>query len=124
MKEYSAQDYADAAIRFALSNESLDCMMCGMERIRDIEANVAASRTLLARRDEAVLEQYAAVVGGDYCRLCETCVPCPNGVAIPDIQRFHMYFANYGHAGHARGLCARPPEGCKPEQWAGCGRSG
>ena len=39
----------------------------------------------------------------DYCRLCETCVPtCPKGIPIPDVQRFRMYYKNYGHTQDAR----------------------
>jgi predicted aldo/keto reductase-like oxidoreductase len=119
--QFSTKVYAEAAIKFVLSNEMLDCMLCGMERIPDVEANVACSRKQMAQKDGRVLRAYAEAVGDAYCRMCETCVPCPRGIAIPDIQRFHMYFANYDHRDYARELYRLLPENAKPVQCADCG---
>jgi len=50
-----------------------------------------------------LLEHYAAACTDDYCRMCETCIPsCPQGIRIPDILRFRMYYKNYGHQEDAR----------------------
>jgi predicted aldo/keto reductase-like oxidoreductase len=35
-------------------------------------------------------------VGRGFCRNCGYCVPCPEGIPIPDIFRFEGYFERYG----------------------------
>ena len=120
-QQYSTKVYAEAAIMFVLSNEMLSCMLCGMERIQDVEANVACSGRRLRSTHVGALRTYERTVGDLYCRMCETCIPCPNGIAIPDIQRFHMYSANYGHPDYARELYHALPEQARATHCVGCG---
>jgi predicted aldo/keto reductase-like oxidoreductase len=42
-------------------------------------------------------------------------------VAVPDIQRFHMYAASYGHMDRARGLYASLSPSARADRCDGCG---
>ena len=121
-KKYQASDYVEAGLKFVLSNPRLSCAFCGMERVLEVEANVATAGKLMTRRDRDVMEGYAALAGGVYCRLCEACLPCPQGVAIPDVQRFHMYYENYGHTDRGRELYAQLPALQRADRCVGCGQ--
>ena len=76
----------------------------------------------LSQRDEELLELYAAAATGDYCRMCETCIPsCPAGIRIPDVMRYRMYFKNYGHRDDARELYAAVPADRRVTACTECG---
>jgi len=40
--------------------------------------------------------------GKGFCRNCGYCLPCPEGVPIPDILRFEGYYVRYGLKDWAR----------------------
>jgi predicted aldo/keto reductase-like oxidoreductase len=83
----------------------------------------AAVGQKLTARHLRLLDQYAALATGDYCRLCETCVPaCPAGVRIPDILRYRMYHQNYGHCRDARELYAALAPAQQVPACTACGR--
>lgn len=121
-KKYQASDYVQAGIKFVLSNTLLSCAVCGMERVFEVEANVATAGKLMTRRDRDIMDSYTALAGGLYCRLCEACMPCPQGVAIPDVQRFHMYYENYGHTDRGRELYAQLPARERADRCVACGQ--
>lgn len=121
VRKYQAEDYVQAGLKFVLSNPRISCAFCGMERIFEVEANTAMAGRHMTRRDGDVMESYAALAGNVYCRMCDRCMPCPRGVAIPDIQRFHMYYDNYGHTDRARELYAQLPPLQRADRCADCG---
>lgn len=121
MKEFNARDYVSAALRFVLAHSSVACGVCGMERPQDVEENVATVRTSLQTADRGPLGTYAALFSFTYCRMCEWCLPCPRGVAVPDIQRFQMYATSYRQVDRARGLYAALPPEARADRCDGCG---
>ncbi len=120
-KKYQAADYFEAGLKFVLSNANVSCAVCGMERVVEVEENAAMAGKRFAQRDHDAMKAYAAAVGGEYCRLCEACLPCPRGVAIPDVQRFHMYHDNYGHYERAKRLYAELLPEQRADRCNGCG---
>ncbi len=80
----------DLALRFVLANPHVTCAMSGMNTIQQVEENVAT-----ASREEPLSEEELAAIRRAteenqrlaelYCTGCRYCLPCPQGVAIPDI---------------------------------------
>lgn len=120
-KKYDGSDYVEAGLKFVLSNQQISCAFCGMERIFEVEENTAMAGKMMTRRDRDVMQTYAALAGSDYCRMCEACLPCSRGVAIPDIQRFHMYYENYEHTDRGRELYAALPAAQRADRCVSCG---
>jgi uncharacterized protein len=108
LKQFGLQNLYQAFLMWVLQNPNVSCAIVGMNAPQDVVEDCAAVRQRLTAAHLHLLEQYAAAATGDYCRLCETCVPaCPVGVRIPDILRFRMYHQNYGHVRDARESYAR-----------------
>jgi len=103
LKVTGKQNLYQAFLMWVLKNPNISCAIVGMGAVQDVVEDCRAATQMLNARHERLLEQYAALATGDYCRLCETCVGvCPSGVRIPDILRFRMYYQNYGHRRDAR----------------------
>jgi len=121
-KKCRASDYVEAGLKFVLSAAELSCTFCGMERVSEVEQNVAMAGQRLARSDLDILQTYGRLAGNTYCRMCDSCGPCPQGVAISDILRFLMYHDNYGHFERSRRLYAELKPECRADHCAHCGR--
>jgi predicted aldo/keto reductase-like oxidoreductase len=103
LKVSGKQNLYQAFLMWVLKNPNVACAIVGMNAVPDVPEDCAAVARKFTARHERLLEQYAQLATGDYCRMCETCVPgCPAGVRIPDILRFRMYYQNYGHRRDAR----------------------
>jgi len=103
LKVSGKQNLYQAFLMWVLKNPNVACAIVGLGAVQDVPEDCAAVTQKFAARHERLLEQYATLATGDYCRMCETCVPnCPAGVRIPDILRFRMYYQNYGHRRDAR----------------------
>lgn len=92
------QSYAQAAIRWVLSNPNIDTCIPTMSSYSHVEEYVSASGKPLTKKDMEVIKNYQIQANSIYCRVsCRECLSsCPDGVAINDILRFAMYFENYG----------------------------
>ena len=42
------------------------------------------------------LMEWVGEAGKGFCRNCGYCLPCPEGISIPDIFRFEGYYERYG----------------------------
>jgi predicted aldo/keto reductase-like oxidoreductase len=92
-----------AFLMWVLKNPDVCCAAVGMSTVQDVIEDCEAVTGRLTATHYHLLEQYAAAATDDYCRMCETCIPsCPQGIRIPDILRFRMYYKNYGHREDAR----------------------
>jgi predicted aldo/keto reductase-like oxidoreductase len=122
LKQFGTKNLYQAFLMWVLRNPNVSCTPVGMNAVQDVVENCAAVAKKLTGHHYRLLEQYAAVAAGDYCRMCETCMPsCPAGIRIADILRFRMYYKNYGHAADARELYAGLPA---HEQAAACTQCG
>ncbi len=111
LKRFGTKNLYHAFLLWVLKNPNVSCAVIGMNKVQDVVENCQAITQKFTQLHEHLLEHYAAAVTDDYCRMCETCVPsCPEGLRIPDILRFRMYFKNYGHREDARELYSALPK--------------
>jgi predicted aldo/keto reductase-like oxidoreductase len=101
MRAYEREGYtfAQAAFRWVLSSPRVDALLISMNSIEGIDEYVAGSGAPELRgEDLELLERYASLQGGRYCRhgcnLCEGA--CPEGVDIAEVLRTRMYDVDYG----------------------------
>ncbi len=91
--------FSQAAIKWALSDPSLDSVLISIRTFEHVDEYCGASGRTLTSADEAVLGKYETAVNNQFCRIgCTTCqASCPEQVAVGDIMRFGMYYENYGN---------------------------
>jgi len=79
-------------IRFCL-NSPADSVLVGMKNVAEVEANLQTAREFrpLTELEEDELLENASQLGSTFCRRCEYCQPCPEGINIPKI----LWLANY-----------------------------
>lgn len=88
---------AASALRYVLSF-GVTTAIPGMESVAQVDEDVAvgdAPMAVLSRAELAALEEEAARLGGEFCRRCAYCLPCPEGVDIPNILRIERYHVAY-----------------------------
>ncbi|MCX7886298.1 MAG: aldo/keto reductase [Verrucomicrobiae bacterium] len=110
LKEFGTENLYQAFLLWVLRNPNISCAIVGMGTVQDVIEDCAVVTQKFRAEHKRLLDGYAALATGDYCRMCETCLSvCPVGVRIPDILRFRMYHQNYGHCRDARELYAALP---------------
>lgn len=119
--EFNQANYARASIKWALSNQHVAGLVIGMEFERDVIEDTAMAGERFTEDDEGLLAFYASAVSSDYCTMCNKCLPCPEGVAIPNVLRFMTYHDNYGHRERARRLYEQLPVLSNADQCTDCG---
>ncbi len=98
---------AEAALRFVFANPNVDVALSGMQSIEMVEDNVAiASRPTQLSTEEierinAMLEENKRLADL-YCTGCNYCMPCPNGVNIPENFRNMNYHRVYQLTDYAK----------------------
>ena len=91
----------DVALRFVLSNPNVTIALSGMNSMEMVDENIAtASRTEPLSAEEhqhvlAMLEENQRLADL-YCTGCGYCMPCENGVDIPENFRLMNYHRLYG----------------------------
>ena len=122
LKQFGTKNLYQAFLMWILKNPNVCCTAIGMNTPQDVIEDCEAVNLKLTGLHHRLLEHYAAAVTADYCRMCETCIPsCPQGIRIPDILRYRMYYKNYGHRDDARELYAALPD---RQQATACTRCG
>ncbi len=122
LKEFGAEHLYHAMLLWVLKNTNVCCTAVGMTTPQDVVEDCGAVVKKFTEVHERLLETYAAAATADYCRMCETCAPkCPQGVAIPQIMRFRMYYKNYGHHEDAREYYAKLSAEQRAPACTGCG---
>ena len=103
--ETGGATFAQAALRWVLSNPHVDAAVISMNSAEKINEFLGASGWReLAYDDRALLERYLALNGESYCRhVCNDCEgACPFGVPIADVLRTRMYAVDYRDLAQAR----------------------
>jgi len=89
-EEVGAASVPDMAVRYVLSNPNVDTILCGMQKISDVDDTIASSKRQpftdqqMTRIDaflDDISEKRAA-----FCTGCRYCLPCPQGIDIPAIM--------------------------------------
>jgi len=103
LKKFGTKNLYQAFLLWVLKNNNVTSAVVGMNEAQDVIEDCDALNGTFTLMHQELLERYASLANNDYCRLCETCMPsCPKSIQIPDIQRFRMYYKNYGHTLDAR----------------------
>ncbi|HJO23529.1 MAG: aldo/keto reductase [Myxococcota bacterium] len=93
-----ADSYAQAALKWALSNPDISCAVISFFEDQHVDEYIAASGLPFTPKDRAALDAYDARIAGSYCGPhCGQCLgACPEGLPIHDVLRQRMYFEDYG----------------------------
>lgn len=84
------------SIRFILE-QGLSTVIPGMDDVKQVEQNIsAANGKPLTEEERRVLAQEISTLGARFCRRCEYCQPCPQGIEIPTIFLLEGYWSRYG----------------------------
>ena len=103
---------ADLALRFVLANPNVSVAFSGMnEKAHIIQNATTASRDEVLSSDELkeigdALERNRALAEL-YCTGCEYCLPCPQGVGIPQAFSAMNMHRVWGFTDHARRMYSR-----------------
>jgi predicted aldo/keto reductase-like oxidoreductase len=101
---FKGESPAQIALRYVLSNPHIHCAIPGMMALDELEENVRVgkSRRELSPEEIRRFMEKAGDAGKGFCRNCGYCLPCPEGVPIPDIFRYESYSLHYGLDGWAQ----------------------
>ncbi len=88
---------AMAALKFALDNKAVSTVIPGMGSLKNLEENVAVGKTRASLPEplKGKLIAQARKLGEGFCRSCGYCLPCSQGIIIPDVFRFEGYYTRY-----------------------------
>ena len=101
---FRGESPAQVALRYVLANPHITCAIPGMMALDELEENLRVgknSRKLSAGEIKSFME-IAAEAGKGFCRNCGYCLPCPEGIPIPDVFRYESYYRQYGLTDWAR----------------------
>lgn len=91
-----ALDDGTLAIKYILSKDYIDVAIPGMDKVEQIVENTnAAKDTVLTEEDNKKIEEIRKTLGKNFCRRCEYCMPCPQGVNIPQNFLYEGYYTRY-----------------------------
>jgi len=85
------------ALRYAVQQD-ISSALVGMKSIEEVESNVLAGTDYrpLSESEERLLFDAANSLSKTFCRQCEYCLPCDQGVDIPTIFILHKHYTRFG----------------------------
>ncbi|MFQ5842164.1 MAG: aldo/keto reductase [Thermodesulfobacteriota bacterium] len=91
------ESLAQVSLRYVLSNLNITCAIPGMMQLYELNENLHVGRLPRKMNREEVkgLMECVGEAGKGFCRNCGYCLPCPEGIPIPDIFRFESYYEQY-----------------------------
>lgn len=102
--EWGGASFAQAALRWVLSNPNVDALVISMTSREKIDEFIGASGGSEPRGAELdLLEGYLSSSEDGYCNHgCDACeASCPHGVSISEVLRTRMYATDYGDRDYA-----------------------
>ena len=118
---------AEMALRFVLSNPNVSTACSGMSTVAMLEQNVRTAREFDPEHDADFEEMCAGVdrlletFAGRLCTSCRYCMPCPEGVAIPQYMREIINLDCFGVTDWVRDAVGRVPAEKSLENCTDCG---
>lgn len=92
-----AIDDGTLAMKYILSREYIDVAIPGMDRPEQVKENTAVLENFeLTEEDNVKITKIKSELGTNFCRRCEYCLPCPQGVIIPQNFLLEGYYTRYG----------------------------
>ena len=112
---------ATLALRYVCANENVTVVIPGMAEVSEIDQNIAAcsDTSPLTLAENAAIVEVRRNLGTNFCRRCNYCAPCTEGINIPGVFLFDGYISRYGLADWARQRYATLP--VKASACVGCG---
>jgi len=91
------ESLAQVSLRYVLSNPNITCAIPGMMRPHELNENLHVGRhpREMKREEIEALMECVGEAGKGFCRNCGYCLPCPEGIPIPDVFRFESYYDRY-----------------------------
>lgn len=86
---------ARAALEYIVNSGWVDVAIPGMQSLTEVRENCGVLRGQVTPHEREELAQVIASLGTNFCRRCEYCLPCPNGLKIPVLFLFEGYFTRY-----------------------------
>jgi predicted aldo/keto reductase-like oxidoreductase len=114
----------ELALRFVWSNPHVSVALSGMNEVSQIEENVS-SASRVATLSETERAQVQRLIEQNrrladlYCTGCGYCMPCPNGVNIPENFRYMNWYRVWGMEEEAKEAYAKLTEEGTWQPWAG-----
>jgi predicted aldo/keto reductase-like oxidoreductase len=98
------ESLAQICLRYVLLNPNITCAIPGMMNLSELNENLQVARypRELTAKEIKILMECVGDAGKGFCRNCGYCLPCPEGIPIPDIFRFESYYEGYGLKDWAR----------------------
>ena len=95
---FHGESPAQIALRYVLSNPHIACAIPGMMTSKELQENLQVAKKPRKLSPEEIKEfmAMAAEAGKGFCRNCGYCLPCPEGIPIPDVFRYESYYRRYG----------------------------
>ncbi len=88
---------AELALRF-FWDYPVSTVIPGMDSVEQVRfnANLGERLLLLTEEERERLGSEVKQLGNRFCRRCEYCLPCPEGIRIPTVFIFDGYWTRYG----------------------------
>lgn len=88
---------AALAIKFLL-NSPVSTIIPGVDKLDQVAENAALGQQILplTEEEQETLNREVRQLGERFCRRCEYCQPCPQGIDIPMIFLLEGYWTRYG----------------------------
>jgi predicted aldo/keto reductase-like oxidoreductase len=123
-REVDAVSVPDLAARYVMSNPNVDTVLCGMQKISDVDDTVAsAERPAFTDGQMARINAFLDGISEKreaFCTGCRYCLPCPQEIDIPAIMNIVFDDRNWGM--HERSKRAyRKMGGAKADVCTQCG---
>lgn len=87
---------ANLALKYLL-NQEVSTIIPGVDSVEQVRENTGLldGQKELTSEETAILEAEVQKIGSMFCRRCEYCKPCPQGVDAVTIFILHSYFERY-----------------------------
>jgi len=98
MKPVGGGNIREITLNFRfIFNQGVDVAIPGMDAERQVSENAAALNDLspLGEAEVALLQKEKDRLGGSFCRRCEYCMPCPQGLPISFLHVLKNYYFLY-----------------------------
>lgn len=91
------------ALRYAVQ-QNISSALVGMKSLTEVEANLQAGLNYkpLSESEEKALLDVANSLSKTFCRQCEYCLPCDQGLDIPTIFILYKHYTRFGAHESAR----------------------
>jgi len=93
-----AIDDATTALRFIVQNPDVTVIIPGMEKPEQIQQNLDAINNTapLTAEEQQKIAAIREALGTQFCRRCNYCAPCTQGIPIPIAFMMEGYYTRYG----------------------------